>query len=72
MEVLSEDPKEMLDLLIASDELCFVEILDYLQEIFLEPVKNSMQDYIINVINLSLQHLQHPTFGFIKRYVDSS
>ena len=68
VEIDTEDPKEILDILIASDELCFVEILDYLQEMFLiEPIKNSVQDYIIHVINLSLQH---PTFNVIKRYAD--
>ena len=56
-----------MDLLIASDELCFVEILDYLQEIFLEPIKDSVQDYIVHVINISIRH---PTFNVIKQYVD--
>ncbi|GES98277.1 hypothetical protein GLOIN_2v1780055 [Rhizophagus clarus] len=67
VEIDTEDPEEILDLLIASDELCFVEILDYLQEIFLEPIKNSLQDYIVLIINLSLRH---PTFNVIKQYVD--
>ncbi|RIA90977.1 hypothetical protein C1645_822645 [Glomus cerebriforme] len=67
VEIDTEDPEDVLDLLIASDELSFVEILDYLQEIFLDRIKNSVQDYIIHVINLSIQH---PTFNIIKQYVD--
>ncbi|PKK73577.1 hypothetical protein RhiirC2_847532 [Rhizophagus irregularis] len=67
VEIDTEDPEEILDLLIASDELYFEEILDYLQDIFLEPIKDSLQDYIVLVINISIRY---PTFNVIKDYVD--
>ena len=40
LDVDLQDPELILDVLIAADELYFVEVLDYLQDLFLKQTQN--------------------------------
>ncbi|CAB5190483.1 POZ domain-containing protein [Rhizophagus irregularis] len=62
----SQEPKFILDVLIAADELNFFEIIDYLQDIFLKQTQNSIQRYFTHFYDVSSQY---SNFTKLRKYV---
>src|ERR1051325_11543022 len=56
LDVDLQDPELILDVLIAADELYFVEVLDYLQDLFLKQTQNSVQRYFSHFYDVSSQY----------------
>ena len=67
LKLIQKIRNELLYLLITSDESCFCWNIRLFTRNILGLVKNSVQDYIVNVINISIRH---PNFNIIKQYVD--
>jgi hypothetical protein len=66
LDVDSQEPKVILDVLIAADELNFVEIIDYLQDIFLKQTQNSVQRYFTHFYDVTSQY---SNFTKLRNYV---
>ncbi|GBC25632.2 BTB/POZ protein [Rhizophagus irregularis DAOM 181602=DAOM 197198] len=62
----SQEPKFILDVLIAADELNFFEIIDYLQDIFLKQTQNSIQRYFTHFYDVTSQY---SNFTKLRKYV---
>ena len=62
----SQDPELTLGVLIAADELCFTEIVDYLQDIFLKQTQNSVQRYFTHFYDVTSQY---SSFTKLRQYV---